>query len=138
MAYVAPTPADLKLRYPAFADVADETVQYWLTDAERVVGETWREADRAVAMIAYAAHMMSETGALAASTPAGATAMLSASGVTSFRSGSFSASISESAASATGLQATIYGREFLALQRASFGGPRLAWTPPAAGLGYLC
>jgi hypothetical protein len=111
-----------RLRYGAFSAVADGTIGYWLADAARLVDDAWAEADRDPARFAWAAHMLSETGALASAIPAG---------VTSFRSGSFSATIDSSVATLTGLKATSYGREFLALRRASFAGPFLAWTPPA-------
>ena len=117
MAYTAPTPAALKARYPAFAAVLDATVQYWLTDAERFVDQTWREGDYAVALMACAAHHMAmgNIGA-AGAIPAG---------VTNFKSGTFSATLSDKAASATGFDATVYGREYRALQRRNFGGPRI-------------
>lgn len=115
-----------RLRYGAFSSVADGSIGYWLADAARLVGETWRDGDRDPARLAWAAHMLAESGVLAGAIPAG---------VTSFRSGAFSATVDASIASLTGLQGTIYGREFLALRRASFAGPRLAWTPPAAGAG---
>lgn len=122
MAYIVPTAADLKARYPAFTAVADATVDVWLEDAATFADASWPDADRRVAVMAYAAHRLAELGMGAGAIPAG---------VTSFRSGSFSANVSDAQASRTGLSATVYGREFLALRRRSFAGPRLAWTPPA-------
>ncbi|BEV00079.1 DUF4054 domain-containing protein [Novosphingobium olei] len=122
MAYSAPSPADLKARYPAFAAVSDAMVQVWLDDAAAFAGETWPDADRRAGVMAYAAHRMAELGIGTGNIPAG---------VVSFRSGSFSANVSDAAASRAGLTATIYGREFSALRRRIFGGPRMAWTPPA-------
>lgn len=121
MAYTAPTPATLKTRYPAFNAIEDATVQYWLTDSLRTVTDSWIEADRAVAMMALAAHNMAMQGlgAAAAGVPAG---------VTSFRSGSFSVQVSDGAAeraSAGGYDATRYGQEFRRLRWRSKGGPRL-------------
>ena len=114
----APTLADFRTRYPAFAAVADATVQYWLDEGFAEVA-AWREADQPRGALAYAAHKLaSQTGA-------------APEGVTSFKSGTFSASLSDTAANRTGFAATIYGREFLDLARRSFGGPRLAWTPYA-------
>lgn len=111
-----------RIRYPAFVALADSAILYWLSDAARFVDTSWREADRDPASLAYAAHMLSETGALPSAIPAG---------LTSFRSGAFSATMADGLAGLTGFQSSIYGREFLALRRASFAGPRLAWTPPA-------
>lgn len=120
MAYTAPLPYDLKARYPAFAAVLDATVQVWLDDASTFADESWPDADRRVGVMAYAAHRMAELGLGKGHVPGG---------VTSFRSGSFSANVSDAAASRTGLTATVYGREFSLLRRRIFGGPRLAWTP---------
>lgn len=124
MAYAKPTPANLKTRYPAFASVDDPTVQYWLTDAERFVDETWFEKDYAPGLMAVAAHNMALGGIGSGSGVGG----LAVKGVTSFRSGSFSANIDASvaqAASKGGWGATSYGGEFEALRRRNFAGPRL-------------
>ncbi|MXP42982.1 DUF4054 domain-containing protein [Allopontixanthobacter sediminis] len=107
-----------RARYPKFADVPDATVQIWLDEgsAETV---TWAETDRASML--YAAHQLSGQGFGAGAIPAG---------ITSFKSGTFSASVSDNIAGKTGFNATSYGREYLALMRRSFAGPRLAWNPP--------
>jgi len=117
MAYTKPTPADLRLRYPAFAAASDEVVQYWLTDAERLVTESWDEADYAPGLIALAAHNMARQGLGAGATiPAG---------VTRFKSGSFEASISETQARG-GFGSTIYGQDYELLRKRNVGGPFLA------------
>lgn len=121
MAYTAPTAATLKARYPAFASVADATVDYWLAEAaEDCAG--WPDSLRARGEMALAAHRMAELGIVAGTVPAG---------VTSFKSGTFSATVSDGVASRTGYDATVYGREFRQLARSVFGGPRLAWQPSA-------
>lgn len=112
--------ATFRLRYSAFAAVADGTIGYRLADATTQVA-SWADADRDAGTLALAAHMLAESGALSGAIPAG---------VTSFKSGTFSATLSDAAASRTGFSATIYGREYLALARRNFAGPRLAWTPP--------
>ncbi|TNE38298.1 MAG: DUF4054 domain-containing protein [Sphingomonadales bacterium] len=122
MAYTPPALSDFRARYPAFASVADATVTYWLTDALRYVDESWMEADYAPAIMAAAAHAMALAGFLSGP------ASLAVDGVTSFKSGSFSASIDASvaqSASSGGWGATRYGREFQQLQRRNFAGPRL-------------
>jgi hypothetical protein len=133
MAYTAPSPADLILRYPAFASVAEDVRQYWLTDAQRFVDETWQEGDYAPALMARAAHSMAleELGGGAGIIPAG---------VTRFKSGAMDVAFSEAAASAQtkgGYGATRYGIEFQALLRRNFGGPRVsaAGTLPVCGYG---
>lgn len=124
MPYTAPTPADLKARYAAFAGVADDTIAYWLADAQRFVDQSWIEGDYQPALIAYAAHRMTEESVAGlssggASIPAG---------VTSFRSASVSVNFSEAAATQQaegGLKATRYGREYAELLARNKAGPRV-------------
>lgn len=119
MAYTTPDAAALKLRFPAFAAVPDETVQYWIDDAERLVGDNWPGDDRAIGVITLAAHNMASLGLGKGTAPAG---------VTSFKSGTFSVTMSDKAASATGYSSTIYGRQYLAMCQRIFGGVRLVRT----------
>lgn len=121
MAYTAPTSATFKARYPAFATVADATVDYWLTEVAEDCAN-WSDGIRARGEMALAAHKMAELGIVTGTIPVG---------VTSFKSGTFSATVSDKQASATGYDATVYGREFKQLARSLFSGPRLAWSPPA-------
>lgn len=116
MAYSVPTSADLKVRYPGFSTVADATVNYWIADAQRVVTEAWIEADYPIAIMLHAAHEMATAGL-----EAGDVAALPQ-GVTRFRSGSMDVGMAESLASATGYQATRYGREFLVYLKRNRGG----------------
>jgi hypothetical protein len=125
--YAKPLPAHLKQRYPAFSAVDSGSVQYWLTDAERYVDTSWSEGDYAAALMALAAHNMALAGlgTTAASIP-GVPA-----GVKSFRSGSLSVDMTESAANAiaTGsFAATRYGQEYQLLLRRNHGGPLVSDT----------
>lgn len=114
--------SDFRARYPAFAAISDGVVDAWLAEGEAET-EAWSEATQDRGSMAYAAHRMAEQGlGTGAAAPAG---------VTSFKSGTFSAQVSETVASRTGYSATAYGREFIELARRNFAGPRLAWTPPA-------
>jgi uncharacterized protein YfiM (DUF2279 family) len=123
MAYTAPTAADLKLRFPAFSAVADETVEYWLEDARLIVTDSWIEADRAPAEMALAAHNMEENGL---SSAGGAVANLAGMGVESFKSASFSVNFKAGAgASGGGYASSRYGKAFLAFLRRNRGGPLL-------------
>lgn len=116
------TLSDFRTRYPAFAAVADGTVEYWLGEGAGAV-TAWPDSDQDKGALAYAAHRMAEQGL--DGTMAG--------GITSFKSGTFSANVSEAAANRTGLHSTVYGREFIQLARlASFAGPRTAVIPPVA------
>lgn len=123
MAYTQPDAATLKLRFPAFAAVPDETVEYWLADARLIVTDSWIEADRAPAEMALAAHNMAMNGL---GTAGGAVGQLAAMGVTDFRSGAMSASFDAEtvrAANAGGYEATRYGVAFRAFLRRNKGGP---------------
>ena len=122
MPYIKPTTSDFKTRYPAFAAVADAPVSYWLDEGDTETA-TWPDDIRARAVMAYAAHKLTETGALAGTVPQG---------LTSFKSGTFSATVSDSLASLTGFDATVYGREFIAMRRTAFSGPIMAWNPPTS------
>jgi hypothetical protein len=123
MVYIEPTPSDLKARCPAFAGVDDATIAYWLTDAHRFVDQSWMEQDYGPALIARAAHDMVE--AKVAGIAQDEVEELAGSGLTQFKSGSFSASFSEAAAAQAaegGLGSTKYGREYLELLRRNKGG----------------
>lgn len=63
MPYTAPTAAQIKARYPAFADVDDALIDAVIVDASRNVDETWCEADYQPAIMALTAHMLVEEGA---------------------------------------------------------------------------
>ena len=126
MAYVAPDPTELKERYPAFASVATETIQYWLDDAQRIVTTSWIEADYAPAIMALAAHEMARLGLNGASGSVGGLQ-----GVTSFKSGTFSANFSDEAVKASvkgGYASTSYGQEFVTYLRRNRGGPRVSMS----------
>lgn len=114
---------EFRQRCPAFSAIDDGQVSYWLADAGGAVTTAWPSSAILPAKALYAAHMMAAAGVLTTAMPAG---------VTSFKSGTFSATISDSIASLKGLQSTIYGREFLSLRRRYFSGPRTAWTPPTS------
>lgn len=127
--YVEPLPQHLIARYPAFADVPTATIQYWLTDAERFVDESWTEGDYAIALMALAAHNMASAGL---GTDGAAVAGIPG-GVTRLKSGSLDVTFADSAASdrITGaLSSTRYGSEYAALRYRNKGGPRV--TPTGA------
>lgn len=128
MAYTVPAAADLKARYTDFADVADATVDYWITDAQRFVTEAWMEVDYSVGLMAHAAHSMALGGlGVAAAAASGIPA-----GVTRFKSGSFEANFSEQQANASAAgdySSTRYGMEFKRLVRRNVGsGPIVSST----------
>ena len=126
-----PTTSEFKTRYPAFASVADPTIEVWLTDAERYVTDAWG-ADYAPGIMAYAAHQLELAGYGSGAGSGGAAA---GSGVSSFKSGSLSVSFS-SAFSAGGWSATRYGDEFLAMLHRHRGGPITVSATPSPCGGY--
>lgn len=138
MAYIKPTPADLKMRWPAFAAVDEDTIQYWLTDAERYADESWPiEADYAPSLIDVAAHNMARKKV--AGIAGGEVAAVAATGVTAFKSGTFSASFSEASAAqaaAGGWASTEYGQSYLEALGRNKGGPRTSGPGVVPGCGY--
>lgn len=129
MPYTPPTPADLQARYPAFASVGEPTIQIWLDDAARIVTEAWDDVDFRPGRMALAAHLMALQGIGSTDTVAG----VSLAGLTSFKSGTFSLTKSEAAASESlrdGYGSTVYGREFAPMLRRNVGGPRLVGCHP--------
>lgn len=134
MAYTEPTPADLKAKWPAFADVADATIQAHLDDTVTAVDQSWPETLYTPGKLAKAAHEMALAGIGAQSEVQG----WSMAGLSSIRSGDFAASFSADkvkAASSGGLDATPYGQIYKRLLRAAKGGPRVVAGPRYGGWG---
>lgn len=132
MPYTVPDADDLKERYAAFESVAEDKIEYWITDAQRIVTTGWIEGDFGPAIMALAAHnmAMNNLGGGATGTVGGMT------GVESFKSGTFSANFSADAVKAGvegGYDATPYGKEFRVMLRRNRAGPRV--TGP---LGLRC
>jgi len=115
--------ADFKALYPAFATLTDEPYSAWATKAEARVGEAFG-AEQQDATELLTAHLLATNGV-------GLTAgseILSATGATSIKSGTFSATISDSVVAQRargGVQSTLYGQQFVAIRNRLFGGPRL-------------
>lgn len=117
MSVTAATLAAFRTRYPAMVNATDESTTYWLTEAQLLIADTWPDIARERAQFAYAAHRISSTGALSGQSIG--------EGVNSFKSGTFALGLSDEAASRTELDSSTYGREYLALLRQSFAGPRV-------------
>lgn len=121
------TAADLKMRYPAFQNVDDTRVQYWLTDADRYVNDEWA-TDADPARLAYAAHHLVLSKAPGIADDSDLTVLGIPAGVTKFKSASMDVQISETAANrslASGWDATTYGEEFAVMLARNTGGPFL-------------
>lgn len=131
------TPADLKMRYPAFQNVDDSRIQYWLTDADRFVTDGWG-SDADPARLAYAAHKMVLSKAPGISDDRDLAVLGIPTGVTKFKSASMDVQISESASNrslSSGWDATTYGQEFAVMLRRNTGGPMLVgFVEPTCGL----
>lgn len=111
MPLVSPTPADLITRFPAFADVATETLQAALSEAATRVDSTWTAGDAPLGAMLYAAHVLTLDGF-----GTGAEAALGAAGAFGFQSlAAGSLSLARRGAPGTVLTETTYGRRFLAL-----------------------
>lgn len=124
MAYTAPTAAEIKTRFPAFASVADATIETLIEEAVSYVSEDWLERDYAVAYKYIVAHLLVREGVLDA---AGALPTAHAPGAVQSESiGDSSVSYASQqgmSASDTDLASTEYGRRYLALRNKNFGSP---------------
>lgn len=124
MPYTSPTKAEFIALYPAFATITDPQFDAWLPKAEQRIGTNYGDYQRDGTELMLA-HLLSLNGIGVSSALAG----IVATGATSFKSGQFSASISESVAAQRakgGYAATTYGQQLADLQRRLFGGPRLS------------
>lgn len=124
MAWTAPTPADVKARFPAFAAVPDAAIQGALDEAALQVDETWvSEADFRLGRMLLAAHILTLDGL-----GTGAESEAAANGASGFKrmkSGQFEVERFDTAGTVPGgsdgvLGTTSYGRRFLELQRRNF------------------
>lgn len=60
MAYVAPTATEFKARFPQFAALTDQYVQFFLDEATNTIDTSWRESDYKTAILYLAAHLVTE------------------------------------------------------------------------------
>jgi len=122
MPYTRLTLAEFQTLYP-FPALTQPQYDAWVAKAEARVGERFgaRQQD---ATEFLTAHLLA-TNSVGISA---AQATLAATGATSFKSGTFSASISESVVAKRargGYQSTTWGQQFADIQRQLFGGPML-------------
>jgi hypothetical protein len=111
-------------KYAAFPTLTEPSYDAWATDAESEIGESYGDLQQKATELLTAHFLASQGIGLAA----GAATLL-ATGATSFKSGTFSASIAESVVTARakgGLASTSYGQELQRIKRRLFGGPFLA------------
>lgn len=123
MPYVRLPLADFVAKYSAFTTLTEAPYAAWATDAESDVGENYGSyQQRATELLT--AHFLALNGiGLAAGT-----GTLAATGATSFKSGTFQATLSDTVVAQRakgGYQATSFGQQFAEIQRRLFGGPML-------------
>lgn len=125
MAYTSPTFDGFKTAYPRFAAVEEPVFNAYLAKAVAKVGENWPESDYTEAQELYIAHLMTLEGL-----GTGTESKLAAdglSGVNSIRSGAlsvgFGSAVKDAYAAFGALGSTTYGRRFIDLAKANFGGP---------------
>lgn len=121
--YTRLTLAQFIAMFPAFATLTQGPYDLYVAKAEKraavCLGDFYQDGVELLT-----AHLLAKAGI---GVDPGM-AMLASTGATSFKSGTFSASISESVASSRargGYQATPYGQEYAILLRENCGGPRL-------------
>ena len=123
MTYTRLALADFQALYP-FPALTEAPYAAWATKAEARVGENYGDEQQDATEL-LTAHLLAMNSAGVTS----AAATLATTGATSFKSGDFSATISESVAATKakgGYGATPYGLQFAEIQRRLFGGPVLA------------
>lgn len=123
MTYARLSLADFQATYPAFSTLTEAPYAAWATKAEARVGERFGD-DRQDATELLTAHLLALNGiGLSAGS-----ATLAATGATSFKSGTFQATISDAVVSKRakgGFQATVWGQQYQEITRRLFGGPLL-------------
>ena len=122
MTYTRLALSDFQALYP-FPALTEAPYAAWATKAEARVGENYGDEQQDATEL-LTAHLLATNSAGVTS----AAATLATTGATSFKSGNFSATLSEGVVSARlkgGLRSTIYGAQFADIQRRLFGGPRL-------------
>jgi hypothetical protein len=107
---------DLKAQIPAMNCIPDYVIDQYLARSELQVGDGFPDGLREWAVFNHAAHFMSAAGLVKGAIPAG---------LTSFKSGTFSATVSDTAAAQTGFDASPYGREYKRLMDSNHAGPFL-------------
>jgi len=125
MSVTAPTNADFKARYPAFASAGDALINAVLGEAVAQVDENWLAQDIAPAIMAYAAHLMSIEGFGSNVTMPNGVSVQTAGPIDAIQIGdvrtTFAAGVSRAKVIVKGedggLRETSFGRRFLELRR---------------------
>jgi hypothetical protein len=114
MPYIAPTPADIKIRFPELESIADARIAMAIEDAKRLVDQSWHEGDYGIALRYLTAHILVSEGALTGS-PAHTGAIVSESlGDASF---SYASPTEGFEGGSAEFATTVYGKKFLKIRR---------------------
>jgi hypothetical protein len=112
MPYVAPVPVDLQERFQAFAGVDDQAIQWSLDEALLRVDTSWDANDYRLAVMLYAAHILTLDGF-----GTGGEAQMALQGLSDFTSITSGGLSLSRASGGSELSSTTYGQRFLAMQR---------------------
>ncbi len=122
MPYTRPPLQTFQALYPAFRSLTELEYDAWATKVEAKVNDRYSPLQQDATELLLAHYLTINSVGI------GATSKMANEGATSFRDGSFSATISDDVVAARhkgGYGATVYGRQFADIQRRLFGGPRL-------------
>lgn len=130
MAYVDPTAAEIKTRFPEFAAVDDALISLAIAETASFVDTSWIEADYKPAKMHLAAHLLFIGGALNADVEGGAVPNSTTGEVQSVKVGDVSVNFASGTSSSSvggtlgsdllALGSTTYGLWFLALRKRNF------------------
>lgn len=129
--FTVPTPAQMIVQLPTFADVDAEALRFALDEAATKVTPDWKEADYRRGILLYAAHSLTLDGH-----GTGTEAELQREGLGEFqsiRTGGLAVSRFDRRGVPSGLEATSWGRRYKALLRLNTGGPRVLRRTCAPG-----
>lgn len=122
MTYTRLPLADFMAKYVAFTTLTEPPYAAWATDAEADITDRYGSYQQRATELLTAHYLALQTIGM------GAVAGVIATGATSFKSGQFSATISDSVITARAkgdLASTPFGQQLAAIQRRLFGGPML-------------
>lgn len=114
--------AKFQTLYPQFAKLTDLQYDAWAERLEPKVGDAYGDSQQEATELLLAHNLMLNGVGVPA------TAKIANEGATSFRDGSFSATLSDEVVQQRakgGYAATIYGQQFATIQKRIFGGPIL-------------
>lgn len=129
MAYVTPTAADIKARFPEFENAPDALITAIIAESEPYVGETWLDRDRRPAVMFLVAHKLATEGRFKATASAGGAGGVTTGPMKRRKVGDVEVEYAGAGSSAGGgsgndltslYGGTQYGREYLALMRRNF------------------